>query len=89
MSSTKDICSLFWHDKFLPITVSQKLSFGEERSKVIKVKEKFTVIFKEIKQDCLLQQKLFVIKKKFPVYAKLYFTKIMFILTSAVEDENV
>lgn len=71
MSSTKDICSLFWHDKFQPSTVSQKLSFGKERSKVIKVEEKFAVIFKGIKQDCLLQQKLFELNVS-------YVCKIMF-----------
>lgn len=48
-------------------------SFGKERSKLIKVEEKFTVIFKEVKQDCLLQQKLFELKKPVSFVCKIMF----------------
>lgn len=44
---------------------------------MIKAEEKLTVIFKEMKQVCLLQQKLFELKTLFPVYAKLCFNRLL------------
>lgn len=63
-SSTKDFCSLFLRDNFCLFQFLRNcLRCGKERSKVIKAEDKFTVIFKEMKQDCLLQQKLFELKR--------------------------
>ena len=65
-SSTKDFWSLFLHVNFCLFRFLRNcLRFGKERSKVIKAEDKFTVIFKEMKQDCLLQEKLFELENCF------------------------